>query len=129
MQSISIVNIAMTNVSNKMGNNEHVTIVRFRQQKIYFQCHVLNPYPADQIFRLLCLPPNSTKVFFYTCIHTLPTVTKFYPTISSCTACQTYQKSRKIHNFFCHNFCRIFGLKLLNNSWNKPMTVTWLHLK
>ena len=52
----------------------------------------LNPYPADQNFRLLCLPPNSTKVPFHSFIHTLPTVTKLYPTISSCTACQTYQK-------------------------------------
>ena len=78
-----------------------------------FNLIIIIPHPAEQIFWLLRLLPNSTKVFFYTFIHTLPTVTKFYPTISSCTACQTYQKSRKIHNFFGHNFCRIFGLKLL----------------
>ena len=52
----------------------------------------LNPYPADQNFQLLRLPPNSTKVPFHSFIHTLPTVTKLYPTISSRTACQTYQK-------------------------------------
>ena len=36
----------------------------------------LNPYPTDQKFQLLLLPPNSTKVPFHTLIHTLPTVTK-----------------------------------------------------
>ena len=63
----------------------------------------INPYPADQNFRLLRLPPNITKVLFHTFIHTLPTVTKLYATISSCTACQTYQKLHKIYYIFFHS--------------------------
>ena len=68
----------------------------------------LNPYPADQNFRLLHLPPNSTEVLFHIFIHTLPTVTKLYPTISSYTGCQTYQKSHIIFFVFICNFLHNF---------------------
>ena len=78
-----------------------------------------NPYPADQNFRLLRLPPNSTKVLFHTFIHTLPTVTKLYATISSCTACQTYQKLHKIYYIFFTFFLHNFQSKIVNLSVNK----------
>ena len=75
----------------------------------------INPYPADPNFRLLRLLPNITNVLYNTSIHTLPTVTKLYATISSCTACQMYQKLRIpviIYIFFAI-FPIIFGPKLL----------------
>ena len=86
---------------------------------IYFRENSINPYPADQNFRLLRLLPNSTKVLFHTFIHTLPTVTKLYATISSCTACQMYQKSHKIYYIFFHSFLRNFRSKIVDLSVNK----------
>ena len=78
-------------------------------QTVFEKVHTdWNPYPADQNFRLLHLPPNSTKVLFHMCIHTLPTVTKLYPTISSYTGCQAYQKSHKSFSVFIRNFLNNF---------------------
>ena len=106
------------------GCKGHEGVRGMRVQEITIQLNRgdwddFNPYPANQNFRLLRLPPNSTKVLFHTFIHTLPTVTKLYATISSCTACQMYQKLHKIYYIFFHSFLRNFQSKIVNLSVNK----------